>query len=333
MGDVAMTVPVIKALSSQYDDIEITMITGKLFNPFFLGINNLKIINPELTGKHKGLSGLFKLYRQIKKEVKPDVVIDIHDVLRTKILRTFFILTGIKSVKIDKGRKEKKQLTRKKNKDLTKLKHTIQRYSETFLKAGINIEINKESQFQKFEPNQKESYLLKGNSKKIGIAPFSKHPQKQYPIEMTEKVIQILARKKYEIFIFGGGKNEKRIAENIENSCKNVSSLVGKFSLQEEIFGIDQMDIMISMDSANMHIAALTKTKIVSIWGATHPFAGFTPFVPKERLFIIQNEDLTCRPCSVYGNKKCFKGTLECMTSIEPEKIIEACESFLNDPF
>ena len=155
------------------------------------------------------------------------------------------------------------------------------------------------------------------------------HEQKQYPIDKMKTVIEILDEKGYQIFIFGGGNQEKKIAENIEKTSNNIHSVIGKFSLEEEIALISKLDLMISMDSANMHIAALTGIKIVSIWGATHPFAGFTPFIQKEKSYIIQNETLDCRPCSVYGNKKCYKETLECMNSILPDRIAKVCETAL----
>lgn len=329
MGDVAISSPVIRSLSEQYSDDEIFILTKKAFNPFFKGIQNLTLINPDLNGKHKGIPGLFKLFKEIKKEYKPDVVIDLHDVLRSKILRFFFKLSGIKSYKINKGRKEKKRLTNKYNKNLEQLKHTTQRYIDTFLKAKIQIKLNYTALPYSDIENQEIKNLLHSSSKKIGIAPFAMHKQKQYPIEKMQEVINLLNEKNYQIFIFGGGTQEQKIAEKVASKSNNIHSVISKFSLKEEIYLISKLDLMISMDSANMHIAALTGIKIISIWGATHPFAGFTPFIPNENSYIIQNEGLDCRPCSVYGNKKCYKETLECMNSILPEKIINVCETAL----
>ncbi len=326
MGDVALSVPVIKAVTEQHNTAEIYFITNKLYNNFFPKNKNLHFINPELKGKHKGLTGLFALYRQIKKDISPDVLIDIHDVLRTKILRFFFALSGIKSFKIDKGRSDKKQLTRKKHKILKPLKHTGERYAETFEKAGFPINLN----FQKKEKAKNISseikQIIEGTEKRIGIAPFAKHLQKQYPLEKTEILIKQLSENNFHIFLFGGGEQEKNIAEKIETQYKNTLSVIGKLSMKEEIELIDNLDIMITPDSGNMHIAALTSVTIISIWGATHPFAGFTPFVPEEQHKIIQNNELKCRPCSVFGNKKCYKNTLECLYSISPDDIFNLCK-------
>ena len=136
-----------------------------------------------------------------------------------------------------------------------------------------------------------ENVLIMDKEKKIGIAPFAKHIQKQYPINKTEELIQKLVKDNYKIFLFGGGKEEKQIAEKISKEIPNVTSLIGKFSLKDEIAFIDKLDVMITPDSGNMHIAALTSVRIISIWGATHPYAGFTPNVPENNLYIIQNNN------------------------------------------
>ncbi|NPA68213.1 MAG: glycosyltransferase family 9 protein [Chlorobi bacterium] len=325
MGDVALSVPVIKAALDRYKEAEIYLMTNKLYNSFFPENPKLHFINPDLKGKHKGITGLFALYRQTKKEISPDIVIDIHDVLRTKILRLFFALTGIKTYKTDKGRKEKRKLTRKKNKILKPLKHTSRRYAGTFAKAGLPLILEYKNKIKPGTASNKIKELIAGKEKKIGIAPFAKHRQKQYPLEKTEKLIKLLTDNGFSIFLFGGGEKEQKIAENIASKYDNTTSVIGKLSIKEEIELIDNLDIMISPDSGNMHIAALTSVKIISIWGATHPYAGFTPFVPENRHFIIQNNNLECRPCSVFGNKSCYKNSLECLNTIKPEGIAAIC--------
>ncbi len=329
MGDVALSVPVIKALSEQCLDCELNMLTRKAFNPFFAGIKNLSIINPDFQNKHKGIFGLFKLYNKLKNEAEPDIIIDIHDVLRTKILRFLFILSGKKTFKIEKGRREKKHLCKKENKVFKQLKHSTERYKEVFYKAGLKLILQNDIQYSSTKRDIELDLFKNRNLKKIGIAPFAMHIQKQYPIEKMKDLIKLLNNKSYDIFIFGGGLSERKIAKSFEDEFEKVSSLIGKFSLEEEIEIMSNLDLMISMDSANMHIAALTGIKIVSIWGSTHPFAGFSPFIADEKSFIIQNENLDCRPCSVFGNKICYKKTLECFETIKPEEIVEVCENAL----
>ena len=330
MGDVAMSVPVVKAFSEQYPGNRIIFVTRKLFNPFFEGIENLTLVNPDLKGRHKGIPGLFRLFRELKKEYSPEIVIDIHDVLRSKILRSFFRLAGTPVHVFDKGRKEKKMLTRLEAKALKPLKHSTDRYAEAFAEAGFPLKTEKKDKAEKLKLPEELQTLLKGEERKIGIAPFAMHEQKQYPLEKTKELISLLARKGNKIYIFGGGDKEASIAREIADATENVVSLIGKFPLADEIRFISNLDLMISMDSANMHIAALTGIHIVSIWGATHPYAGFTPYIAKSRSHIIQRNDLNCRPCSVFGNKPCHKEHMECY-DIPPELIAAKCEEVLKN--
>ncbi|MCF6240377.1 MAG: glycosyltransferase family 9 protein [Bacteroidales bacterium] len=330
MGDVAMSVPVVRALSKQYPHLKILFLTRKTFNPFFRDIPNLILINPDLKNEHKGIGGLFKLYKQIKLQYNPEVILDIHDVLRSKILRFFFKLSFTKVFVIDKGRKEKKALTRRKNKIRTVLKHSTLRYAEVAEKAGFLLKLDKNHVFKhKLRPEL--SNVLSNDKKNIGIAPFAMHQQKQYPIEKTQQVIALLIKNGYRVLLFGGGKQEQEFADNLSKKDKDIVSLIGKFSLDEEIDLISNLDLMISMDSSNMHIAALTGIHIVSIWGGTHPFAGFTPFIANEKSHIVQRNDLACRPCSVFGSTDCYKEHLECF-DIEPAQIVEQCKLVLENP-
>lgn len=330
MGDVALSVPVIEAMLEQHKNAEIYLMTNKLYNVFFPKNTHLHFINPDIKGKHKGIKGLFTLFRETKKEISPYAVIDIHNVLRTKILRFFFALSGIKSFKINKGRREKRKLTRKKNKVLIPLKHTSERYADTFKDAGFPVKLNNDKKKEPKIVSNKIKELIKGKEKKIGIAPFAKHIQKQYPIEKTKELIKKLNDNNFHVFLFGGGEKEKTIAENIASQYQNTISVIGKLLMKEEIEIIDNLDLMISPDSGNMHIAALTSTKIISIWGSTHPFAGFTPFVSPENHYIIQNNEMNCRPCSVFGNKTCYKNSLECLKSIDVDEIYNVCKKILN---
>ena len=94
-----------------------------------------------------------------------------------------------------------------------------------------------------------------------------------------------------------------------------------------ELALMGQLDAMLSMDSANMHLASLVGTRVVSIWGGTHPYAGFLGWNQKESDCI--QLDLPCRPCSVYGNKRCLRGDYMCMNGITPEYILQKISPYL----
>ena len=91
---------------------------------------------------------------------------------------------------------------------------------------------------------------------------------------------------------------------------------------------MSHLDVMLSMDSSNMHMASLTATPVVSVWGATHPYGGFMGWKqPAENAI---QADLDCRPCSIYGKRPCRRGDLACMNLIRPEIIIEKIEQIIN---
>lgn len=106
MGDVAMTVPVIRALVQQHKNMKITVVSRPFFKPFFDGIPNVDFFAVDVKERHKGFLGLLKLYSDLKK-LNIDAVADLHNVLRSQIVRILFLLSGKKVAATDKGRAEK----------------------------------------------------------------------------------------------------------------------------------------------------------------------------------------------------------------------------------
>jgi ADP-heptose:LPS heptosyltransferase len=157
----------------------------------------------------------------------------------------------------------------------------------------------------------------------IGIAPFAQYDSKVYPLDLMEQVIAGLAsNQNYRIFLFGGGNKEIAILDQLAKDKYNVISLAGKVKFQQELQLISNLDLMLSMDSGNAHIAAIFGVKVITLWGATHPFAGFAPFnQPFSNALVSDREQFPMLPTSVYGNKK-VAGYGEVMRTILPETII-----------
>lgn len=327
MGDVAMTVPVVKQLLRQYPMLSVTFVSDVKFRALFEGIPRLTFFGAELKGRHKGFKGLFNLFNELKKIENITAIADLHDVLRSKVVSFLFKTTGKKTGHIDKGRKEKRALTRKHNKQLVQLPSTFQRYADVFARLGFPIDLAMKGQRVKLALNETILTLLRNDKIKIGVAPFGKHKEKTYPVTEMEKVVAGLSVKGYQLFLFGGN-NEKPQLENWENKFPNIVNMAGKLSFKEELACISHLDLMISMDSANMHLASLYGVEAVSIWGATHPFAGFYGF--GQNPFNAVQKELYCRPCSVFGNKLCYRGDWACMQIISPEEIINKVELVLS---
>jgi ADP-heptose:LPS heptosyltransferase len=323
MGDVAMTVPVLQQLLQQNPGVQLTVLTQKFLTPLFEPLERTTVYAAETKGKHKGLKGLYVLYRELKKQYHINAVADLHNVLRSKVISFFFNTAGIKTASIDKGRKEKKELTAKENKKLVQLKTSFQRYADVFTALGLELSLDTAQQpFAKQDLPSAAATLLNPTKKKICIAPFAKHEEKMYPLAKMKSVIEMLwENKQYQIFLLGGGKHEIETLNEWQKEFPGTTSLAGKFSFKEELAIISNMDTMISMDSANMHLASLFGVPVVSVWGATHPFAGFYGWTqPYDNGVQI---GLYCRPCSVFGNKPCYRGDHACMRQLPENMIIE----------
>ncbi len=331
MGDVAMTVPVIKAFVDQNPDVQITFVTRPFFKPFFDDIPNLNFFAVDLKKHHKGFIGLLRLFSDLK-QLDVDAVADLHNVLRSKIVRNLFALSGKKAAFTDKGRAGKQALTRSKNKVFKSLKMMVERHIETFQKLGFSIDLS-HSKFPVKSILSKSILNISGekdNLKWIGIAPFAQYQSKVYPQDLMQIVIDELTKNSaYKIFLFGGGNKEIEILNAFAKGKQNVINAAGKISFQEELQLISNLDVMLSMDSGNAHIAAMLGVNTITLWGATHPYAGFSPFnQPMENCLVSDRKLYPLLPTSVYGNKK-VEGYEDAMRTISPEKIVNSIQSQL----
>lgn len=329
MGDVAMTVPVIKAVLQQYPHVVITVVSNAFFEPLFKNIDRCNFYQAYTKGLHKGITGIWKLYKALKQEQDFDAVADLHNVLRTKLLRKFFRLSAIQNAVIDKGRSDKKKLTEKKNKVLKQLPSSHQRYADVFAALGlpVNLQSNDLLKVKENFPHATASLILAGK-KLVGVAPFAQHKEKMYPLHMMQLVLLHLSKREdVQLLFFGAPGDEAAMLEEWTKEIPCSFNIAGNISFADELRLISNLSLMISMDSANMHLASMYGVPVVSIWGATHPFAGFYGF--NQNPASIVQADLYCRPCSVFGNKTCYRGDLACMKMISIEMVIQKIELIL----
>ncbi|XCI74609.1 MAG: glycosyltransferase family 9 protein [Flavobacteriales bacterium] len=321
LGDVAVAVPLMDLLARTCPDDRFIFLTKQEFIPILDGLPNVYPYPFDPHQTHKGFRGLYKLYRSLK-ELHINQIADLHDVIRSKVLRGFFGFSKVSMAVIDKGRKEKKALVRRQDKRLFPLKPTIERYADVFRTLGFQIHLSHALPSKK--KISSSVFICVGHEKKeiwVGIAPFANYREKRYPLEKMKKVIRLLNKKNVKIFLFGGGQSEETYAAQLAQQFDNVTSLVAKLTWAEELHMIRALDVMLSMDSANMHLASIVGTRVVSIWGATHPFAGFYGYgqCPEN---IVQTK-LDCRPCSVFGDKICWRGDWACMDLISEYYVVD----------
>ena len=334
LGDVAMAVPVIYSLAKQHPDIRITVLSRNMARPLFENLApNVGFMGADLKGEYRGIRGLNALYRRLTAK-QFTAIADLHSVLRSEFLRMRFNMANCRVAHINKHRKGRRKLTSDDNRQLSQQPTTFQNYVEVFERLGYSINI----QFTSiFPPEGGDLSVLpaamnvkNAGEQWIGIAPFAAHEGKIYPTPLMHQVIAQLTQQhpKARLFLFGRGeKEDKFFTEWCQEfpTCTYVSRHVE--SMNEELVLMSHLEVMLSMDSANMHLASLTGIPVVSIWGATHPLAGFMGWNQSKANAI--QADLDCRPCSIFGQKPCKRGDYACLNQIKPETIVEKINTLL----
>lgn len=334
LGDVAMLTPVVWSLAKQYPDVRITVLSKPFARFLFENLaSNVSFMGADIKGEYHGIKGLNDLYRRLVAK-KFTAIADMHNVLRSDYLRLRFNFDQYKVAHLYKDRIARHRITSYNNKKLTPLPRIFDNYCEVLSKLGYPITLDFKSIFPDGGGDlsiiSDKIPFSKDNGKWIGIAPFAAHKAKILPLDTMENVISTLSEHHTNIrfFLFGGGKNEMDVFNNWTEkytTCFNASGNLN--GIQEELILMSHLNVMLSMDSGNMHLASLTGIPVVSVWGATHPFTGFMGY--NQSLDNAIQLDLPCRPCSIYGNKKCRRNDLACINNIKAEDIINKIEDII----
>lgn len=337
MGDMVLLVPVVRSLVARHADVEVTVVTRPKFASFFTDIDRVVPFPADVDYTYSGIFGMRELFGKLLRKGSYDVVIDMHDHIRTILLRNLFKIFGTPVVVFEKGRPEKHAITRKENKRRARLPHTVDRYAAAFDKAGFQLILDDHSPVV-IKPSMQEqlSAWLDANAisktgRWIGLAPFAKHATKIWPLENYVPVIERWIEKgPVKFFLFGGDKDIKFFETLKEKFPENIAIVAGQLKLKQELALIGMLDLMLCVDSSNMHLAALMGIPLLSIWGGTHPDVGFGPYGKgPESIVQVSVDELTCRPCSVYGKEKCFRGDFACLTTITPDLVVSRMEQLL----
>lgn len=317
IGDVAMTVHALRALRKAYPDLHITVCTRPHLTSFYGGIDNIDFLP---FPKKAGLKELFQFINVARKE-KFNYVADIQNNLRTTIIRNALRLFGCKVASYDGLGYKKWRIKRRYKKDLTPLRNNVLRFCDVFKKLGFPVETPKV--VREVRPIPEGFGEKKGTW--IGVAPFSRKLKKIYPLDLTADLIRELAGIYDKIFIFSGPGKEKEFCDAMMGIYSNVESVFGRTNFAGETALISNLDTIITMDSAAMHMATLTGAPFLTLWGGTHPATGYSAYGADWDKNYIQL-DLPCRPCSNYGEGKCYWGDFRCLNRITVYDILQKVE-------
>lgn len=314
LGDVAILVPVLRAVAGANPDVRFTIAAPPLLAPLFDDIPNADFL-----GVKKKQSAL-AIYRQLK-SVGADAVADLHQINRVgralALLRLDALahLSPLRVRRIHKGRLSRLLFLR--HLRTSPRRPQWQRYLDVFRHLGLATPSVQNPEFKNHNSEFKNH---------IGLAPFAQHEGKIWPWEHTSALALMLAEHGREVFLFGS-QDEAPKLESLAAQHPNITSLAGKHTFKEELDIIRSLNVMVSMDSANMHFASALGVRVVSIWGATHPDFGFYGFGQHRSDALCA--DLPCQPCSSFGQKPCRYSDHRCLLAITPnqvyDKILSPC--------
>lgn len=330
-----MAVPVVYSLATQYPHIHVTVLSRKFARPFFENLApNVSFMEADIKGEYRGVKGLNALYRRLASKQFTKIA-DFHNVLRSEYLRLRFNMGRYRVEHINKHRHERHRLVAASRKVMHPLPTPFDNYASVLAKLGYPVKVGFSSLFPPEGGNLTLLPAIIGTKQDgelwIGVAPTAAHAGKCYPTDRMRQVVErlLLLHPQARIFLFGRGHQEEHLFKEwcaLMPQCVSVSQHLEDIS--QELILMSHLNVMLSMDSSNMHMASLTATPVVSVWGATHPYAGFMGWgQPAENAI---QADLDCRPCSIYGNRPCRRGDLACMTLIPPEQIIARIEQIIN---
>ena len=330
LGNVAMTIPVLYPVCKANPDTRFIMLT-KMWpaTMFHDRPANLKVVDFDVKGNHSGLFGLLRLSAQLFKLYDIDAVADLHNVSGTKIIDAYMKVRGAKVARLDRENPKRKALvSHKSNEPVTPIHD---RYRNVFKELGFDAPDDFTHLYDGRDwPVSPIVMDKKEGQRWIAVSPFSSHEHKTYPLDQMEQVIAELTKhENYWVFLMGGGKAEKIALRHIARKYKNVVSMAEvKHTFIDEYALFAKCDLMLTMESANMHLASLVDLQAMTIWGPTSPACGYLGYNQ-----IVEDDiqlDLPCRPCSITGDKPCKFKDYRCLKNIPPEdiarRVVEAVE-------
>lgn len=331
LGDVAMTIPVVYALCRTYPRLRVVMVTKKATAGLFVNRpDNLVVEGIDLHTDYSGPTAMLRLWRDLRRRYGFLFLADLHDVLRTKLLRAIARFSPVRVAVIDKGRAAKAALIGSSISHPRPLQSSFGRYADVFARLGFPVADEGGEKFTTITdpaaPTADISAVAPAKlpgERWIAIAPFAAHTSKIYPAELMTRVIELLgATPGVRLFFFGAGEAEQsRIEEWIAGNPRAISLAGRRLGFATELELLSRMDAALTMDSANMHLALLAGVRTVSLWGATHPCFGFGGWKADAALQL--GVELDCRPCSVFGNATCRRGDMACFRLIDPRSVVD----------
>lgn len=304
IGDIVLTTPIIRCVKKQFPDAEVHYVTKEVFK-------SILIHNPYIDKVHTFKEDISELYEPLKAE-NFDVVIDLHKNLRSLRLKQKL---KAKNYAFDKLNLQKFLAVNFKQINKLPNKHIVDRYFDAVAPLGIKSDGKGLDHFIHQNDRVDVSSLLTDHLQKtfVALVVGGSYFTKKIPLN---KLSEICKNSKLSIIVLGG-KEDKPVGDELKKQFPQLINTCGQYTINQSASIIEQAEWVVSSDTGLMHIAAAYNKKIISMWGNTIPEFGMSPYLPNLENKILEVKNLSCRPCSKLGYKKCPKGHFKCMNDLD----------------
>ncbi len=338
LGDTVLMTPLAQCLSTLYKDSEIWICVRPESKPL---VDNIPAVHGVIVydkrNKQKGFAKSIAFIKTLRSY-------NFHLVLGLHLsFRSTYIIRGLKSestttVGFHEGVMSKTYDFRT-AKYTDDAKHEVERYlniirclvtpnsfqmadaKELAGKCQVSIDTTLANNITEYVATLKHSTL-------VGIAPFSAWKTKEWPMEGYAWLARQLTLQGHLVFLFGETRHTIQGEEFLKLCMVDVVNLIGVVDIQGAATYIQALDLLITNDTAPMHIAAAVDTHVVAMFGPTVPHLGFLPYTDKYTLF--ENININCRPCTMHGSELCPQGHFKCMEDIHPQRVYNAAQEVLS---
>ncbi|MBD66071.1 MAG: hypothetical protein CME62_12745 [Halobacteriovoraceae bacterium] len=326
MGDVVIQTSLVEFLKKNIPQLEITFVTQKLNRVFLDNHPHIdRTLYYEKKSGQKDLNQLLKLISDIKK-TNPDLIIDLHNTLRSKVMR--LLTPSLPHMVVNKRSFWRKLLVLTKKDFLAKQSPQHLRIREDFSRI-FNLDVfNDSDKLTRISADFDQ--ILTQKKPILVIAPVASFKTKIWPMEHYEQLIKLLRSdsyfSQYKIEIIAGPEDRYCSELGQAYSDELVQNRQGQLSLHETCSLIASARLLIGNDTGMNHIAESFHIPTITLFGSTSPSFGFRPhLVHSDYMY----KNISCSPCSVTGSKPCHRPTHECMLAIKPEEVHHKIKSIL----
>jgi heptosyltransferase II len=322
IGDAILALPLIQILKQQYPQASIDVVVVPRTADIFAHHPAISsIIQYDKRGIDRGILGVWRLAKKLRKE-KYDLAVVPHRSFRSALVT--WILNPTISIGFDRS------ACRWFFKNIVPYDHTAHEIERNLALLNPLKLPNVPSQLPKLFPSKTDiqkidiimkDYNLDRYKNIIAVAPGTLWNTKRWPSERFASVCRQLVSNQCAIVLLGG-KEDEELCQAVKQAVQDDSlfNLAGRLSLLQSAELIRRCSVLLSNDSAPMHLAVAMETPVVAIFGATVPEFGFSPRGPSD--VVIETKGLKCRPCSIHGGNACPIKTFTCMLSISPEVVV-----------